>query len=139
MYPLKSHRTYACERCNEIALFTLELTSPDVDVTVTETGDLVVQPAMCPKCSGKLFEASPLTLQPTTTVVVDLFTLRQAQHRIVRCEYCTDEAELTFDYILDAVTGHDPTSTEYVLNNPAKCPNCLHSITEKTLVVPDYG
>jgi hypothetical protein len=43
-------------------------------------------------------------------------------------------AEIPFDYILDELTGSDPTVTDYILEAPAKCPNCGRQIREKTLV-----
>src|SRR5262249_14887763 len=41
-----------------------------------------------------------------------------------------------FDNILDRVTGSDPSVTDYILEAPAKCPNCRREILEKTLVEP---
>jgi hypothetical protein len=39
--------------------------------------------------------------------------------------------------ILDRVTGSDPSVTDYILEEPAKCPNCRrYGILEKTLVEP---
>ena len=45
-------------------------------------------------------------------------------------------AEISFDNILDHITGSDPSVTDYVLESPAKCPNCRREILEKTLVEP---
>jgi len=45
-------------------------------------------------------------------------------------------AEIPFDSILDRVTGSDPCVTDYVLEAPTKCPNCLREILEKTLIEP---
>jgi hypothetical protein len=53
------------------------------------------------------------------------------------CEHCNPEAaEIPFDWVLDRVTGSDPKVTDYVLEQPAKCPNCRREIGEKTLVEP---
>jgi hypothetical protein len=53
------------------------------------------------------------------------------------CEECNPEgAEIPFDNILDRVTGSGPSVTDYVLEQPAKCPNCRREILEKTLVEP---
>jgi hypothetical protein len=41
---------------------------------------------------------------------------------------------LSFDNILDRVTDSDPTVTDYILESPAKCPNCRRDIFEKTLI-----
>jgi hypothetical protein len=52
------------------------------------------------------------------------------------CESCVETAELPFDYILDALTGSDPSVTDYVLEVPARCLQCGAEINEKTLVEP---
>ena len=53
---------------------------------------------------------------------------------IASCEACSEDAELPFDYILDRLTGSDPTVTDYVLKVPARCLQCGAEIREKTLV-----
>jgi hypothetical protein len=115
---------------------------------------VVCQPAKCPNCTGEETDSlavpapdedgCPPVLEyydpptdETEVVLIDTSTLGQAQERIARCEYCTSDAELTFDYILDAVTGCDPTVTQYVLCAPARCPYCFHEINEKSLVIPE--
>jgi hypothetical protein len=56
---------------------------------------------------------------------------------IESCEHCNPEgAEIPFDNILDRVTGSDPSVTDYILESPAKCPNCRRDVLEKTLVEP---
>jgi hypothetical protein len=45
-------------------------------------------------------------------------------------------AEIPFDSILDRVTGSDPSVTDYILETPAKCPQCRREILEKTLIEP---
>jgi hypothetical protein len=68
-------------------------------------------------------------------VLVDAATLRKAERVIESCEDCNREgAEIPFDNILDRVTGSDPSVTDYILEMPAKCPNCRREIFEKTLV-----
>jgi hypothetical protein len=70
-------------------------------------------------------------------VLVDATTLRQAEKLIESCEHCNPEgAEIPFDNILDRVTGLDPSVTDYVLEEPAKCPSCRGEILEKTLIEP---
>ena len=65
--------------------------------------------------------------------------LRRAQDLIAFCEHCDPEnSEFLFDNILDRVTGSDPMKTEYLLEVPAKCPNCRQDVFEKTLVVPHF-
>ena len=61
----------------------------------------------------------------------------QAERLIESCEHCNEEgAEIPFDNILDRVTGSDPSVTDYILETPAKCPNCRREIVEKTLIEP---
>jgi hypothetical protein len=48
--------------------------------------------------------------------------LSPAETLIESCEHCNSEgAEIRFDNILDRVTGLDPSVTDYVLEQPAKC------------------
>jgi hypothetical protein len=64
-------------------------------------------------------------------------TVREAELFIQSCEHCNpNAAEIPFDYMLDAVTGSDPSVTDYILEVPAKCPYCRREITEKTLIEP---
>jgi hypothetical protein len=78
------------------------------------------------------FDPSP---EEQNIVLVPMATLRKAERFIESCEHCSTEgAELPFDYILDQVTGSDPTVTDYLLETPAMCPNCYQSIFETTLV-----
>jgi len=68
-------------------------------------------------------------------VLIDAATLRKAEQFIESCESCNpDGAEIPFDVILDRVTGLDPSVTDYILEQLAKCPNCKRDIMEKTLV-----
>jgi hypothetical protein len=45
-----------------------------------------------------------------------------------------DDAEIPFDWILEKVTGRSGATTDYILTEPARCPNCKHEVNEKTLV-----
>jgi uncharacterized protein with PIN domain len=70
-------------------------------------------------------------------VLVPKPVLKQAQSLIAFCEHCNSEvSEFTFEMILDHVTRCDPTRTEYILEVPARCPNCRREVFEKTLVTP---
>jgi len=70
-------------------------------------------------------------------VLVDKTTLLKAEKLSESCEQCNPEgAEIPFDNILDRVTGSDPSVTDYILESPAKCPNCRREILEKTLIEP---
>ena len=77
------------------------------------------------------------TPEQQIVVLVDAATLRDAERLIESCEACNEEgAEIPFDWILDRVTGSRPSVTDYILEAPAKCPNCRREILEKTLVEP---
>jgi hypothetical protein len=127
-----------------------ELLSPVNPVTEY----ILCAPARCPSCAERIIEGTLVrcvgedaddveiidrefdpTLEDADVVLVDERVLREAQGFVAGCGQCIPSAEMTFDYILDEVTGCDPTSTEYVLCHPAKCPRCAREITEKTLVV----
>jgi len=46
--------------------------------------------------------------------------------------HCNPEgAEILFDNVLDRVTGSDPSVTDYILESPAKCPNCRREILRR--------
>jgi hypothetical protein len=77
------------------------------------------------------------TPEQQSVVLVGAATLREAEKQIESCEHCNPEgAEISFDNILDGVTGSDPSVTDYILEQLAKCPNCKSEVLEKTLVVP---
>src|SRR5215469_15533285 len=70
-------------------------------------------------------------------MLVEAAVLPKAERLIESCEHCNEEgAEIPFDNMLDRVTGSDPSVTDYILEEPAKCPNCRREILEKTLVEP---
>ena len=65
------------------------------------------------------------TPEQQNVVLINTTTLQEAERLIESCEHCNpDGAEIPFDNILDRVTGSDPSVTDYVLEQPAKCPNC---------------
>ena len=70
-------------------------------------------------------------------IVVSGETLRKAAKLVESCETCNPvEAKIPFDRILDRVTGLDAAITDYVIESPARCPDCRRPIFEKTLVEP---
>jgi len=80
------------------------------------------------------------TPEEQNIVLVAVATLRKAERFIESCQFCNPKvAEIPFDHILDRITGSDPSVTDYILEQPAKCPYCRREITEKTLVEPAYG
>jgi hypothetical protein len=77
------------------------------------------------------------TAEQQVIVLVEASEVRRAERLIESCEACNEEgAEIPFDNILDRITGSDPKVTDYILEAPAKCPNCRRDILEKTLVEP---
>ena len=77
------------------------------------------------------FDPAP---EQQNVILVQVTALRNAESLIESCEHCNENAEVPFDWILDRVTGSDPGVTDYILEQPAKCPRCFRQITEKTLV-----
>jgi hypothetical protein len=74
------------------------------------------------------------TPEQQIVILIDAAILRNAERLIESCEACNEEdAQIPFDNILDRVTGSDPSVTDYILETPAKCPNCRRDIFEKTL------
>src|SRR5262247_2575755 len=78
-----------------------------------------------------------LPVEEINVVLVDDQTVEEAECLISGCECCTDEAEISFDYVLDELTESDPTRTEYLMSRRAQCPRCLAEVTEKTLIISD--
>ena len=64
-------------------------------------------------------------------VCVDEATLFEAERYISGCENCLPkDAQITFDYILDGLTGCHPI-THYVLCRPARCRRCKQEVLPK--------
>jgi hypothetical protein len=68
-------------------------------------------------------------------VFVDEITVAQTESFIAGCQNCAWSPELTFDYVLDAITDSHSAGTDYVLCRPARCRSCGHEVRQKTLVV----
>jgi hypothetical protein len=73
-------------------------------------------------------------LETTDIYFVNDEVLEAAESLIAACERCAAYADLSFDYIIDELTGCDPTRTEYLLPRVARCRHCGNAISEKTLV-----
>ena len=67
-------------------------------------------------------------------VLVGAEILRDAEQMIESCEHCNPDADIPFDNLIAWVTGYGPGVTDYLLENPAKCPNCRRKVFEKTLI-----
>ena len=83
------------------------------------------------------FDGDELLARPSIALVtIDSTIAKQAEQQIESCEHChPSDAEIPFDWILAEVTGKRGPY-EFMLTVPARCPNCKHEITEKTLVEP---
>ena len=75
------------------------------------------------------------SLDETPVILVDEASLAEAACWLSGCQRCTNGADMTFDYVLDAVTHSDDPKTEYVMCRPVQCPRCQREVTEKTLIV----
>ena len=84
------------------------------------------------------FDGDELLARPGIELVtVDSVIAKKAEQHIESCEHChPDDAEIPFDWLLAEVTGKRGPY-EFMLSEPARCPNCKHEITEKTLVEPE--
>ena len=83
------------------------------------------------------FDGDKLLARPSIELVtVDSAISKKAEQQIDSCEHChSADAEIPFDWLLAEVTGRRG-AVEFVLTELARCPNCKHEITEKTLVEP---
>src|SRR5262245_47041677 len=80
------------------------------------------------------FDGDDLLVRPSVELVtVDPATAEKAEQLIESCEHChSDDAEIPFDWILADVKGKRG-AYEFMLSELARCPNCEHIVTEKTL------
>ena len=88
-----------------------------------------------------MFEFFDLPIETQNIILIDGSKLKLAERLIIACEECSPvDAELPFSAVLDRLTGHNPTTTDYILEMPGRCPRCWNKITERTLVEPhiDY-
>jgi hypothetical protein len=148
-------RISSCELCNPLASTLFKSVLDEVlDRSSGATNYFIDERATCPSCARPIIQstfvdfvaASDLDSQETAfnppfeetnIVLVNESQLREAQACIIACESCSDGAEISFDYLLDAVSGCDPSTTEYLMPHPVHCPRCFRKVTEKTLVVPE--
>jgi hypothetical protein len=152
----KAHRRFvSCERCDLEATTPFEMILEDVIGQRERVAEyLMSEPATCPKCREAVFEMTLIrpdaefertqcpdktfvpALEETNFVFIDDTVLANAQSHIVGCEQCCEDAEISLDYILDELTGCEPTETEYILCRPTTCPRCYSVVTEKSLIIP---
>jgi hypothetical protein len=68
-------------------------------------------------------------------VLIEREVIRNAEGFIYSCEHCNPQgADLPFVEILDVMTGSDPKITDYILEAPAKCPNCRVRFSKRRLL-----
>ena len=67
-------------------------------------------------------------------VLVGETLLSEAERWMTACERCAENATVSVDCLLDALTGYDPQVTEYLMARPARCPSCASEIYETTCV-----
>ena len=67
-------------------------------------------------------------------VLVEEATITELESCLRGCQSCASNATLVLNYLLDALTGNDPMSAEYLLARPARCPSCSSEVLEQTLV-----
>ena len=80
----------------------------------------------------EVFDFFDPTPEAQNIVLVNAVTLREAERLIEFCEHCNPEGgEIPFDNIFDRIPGLDPSVTDYILEAPAKCPNCRREILER--------
>lgn len=149
-------RLISCERCDQLAVTPfrklLEESAPDP----RSPEAVLSEPVKCPVCSNFVQDDTLVAFRnevdpaespagadyydpPLEEMMVRLVgeNLRAAaQSMISGCDSCCDCPEITFDCILDELTGFDPKSTEYILCRPARCPRCRRDVTERTIVLP---
>ena len=79
------------------------------------------------------FDGDELLARPSIELVtVDSALAKNVEQRIESCEHCHPaDAEIPFDWLLAEVTGRRG-AVEFVLTEPARCPNCKHEITENS-------
>ena len=81
------------------------------------------------------FDGDELLMRPSIELVtLDAEVIRRAEKEIESCEHChPDDVQIPFDAILAVVTGRSG-ACEFILSEPARCPTCKRSVTEKTLI-----
>jgi hypothetical protein len=145
-----------CAVCTPSASRPFQSVLDQVFGSVDTTEYFLCSPVECPKCASPILETTLVSVEEqsrsghktlsllesapheTNVVFVDEPTLAEAQEYISGCQHCaSDAADITFDYLLDAVTGSNPAVTEYVICHGATCPRCHYPVMEKTLIVSE--
>jgi hypothetical protein len=149
-------RLISCEKCDPFAVTPFR-TLLDESAGEAAASDVVLPETFkCPSCFNIVNEDTLIAFRGDMDAIegsegagyfdppLDEMTIHfvgenlraAAQSRISGCDQCCDCPEITFDCILDEVTGCDPKSTEYILCRRARCPRCHRDVTERTIILP---
>jgi len=75
-----------------------------------------------------------LPIEQHEIVLISKRAIARIELRITACEGCDPEAEIPLDWILDKLTKHQGSTTDYLLERAAHCQHCGREVTEKTSV-----
>jgi hypothetical protein len=81
------------------------------------------------------FDGAELLARPGIELVtVDPTTIRKTESKIDGCERCrNDESDIPFNFVIaDVLEKHG--AFDFIMSEPAHCPNCRAELSEKTLV-----
>jgi hypothetical protein len=67
-------------------------------------------------------------------ITVSAGTLAEIRRAIHGCETCSANAQVSFEHLLDRLTGRFNLEREYVLTEDLSCPSCLSPIENGTLI-----
>jgi hypothetical protein len=137
----------ACAACSKSVYRPFESLLNQVLGHNGSTQCVLASPTECPRCGSTLLEGTLVSTcekqvdfqsrsESKSVVFVNKSTLGEAESFISGCEHCEPEkAAISFDQLLDALTGFDPTVTEYITCHAARCPRCEHEVMGNTLIL----
>jgi|SwirhisoilCB3_FD_contig_61_1649220_length_376_multi_2_in_0_out_0_1 hypothetical protein len=67
-------------------------------------------------------------------ITVSEGTMAEVRRAIHACETCSTNAQVSFEHLLDRLTGRFNREREYVLNEDLSCPSCFSPIENGTLI-----
>jgi hypothetical protein len=80
---------------------------------------------------GRLLRPTPR--EQAEFVLADRATAETALRPIAGCEGYSEDADVPFDWIIDRVTGRDPSVTDYILEAPVRRSYRRREIHEKNV------
>jgi hypothetical protein len=148
------NRVTACQSCSPAVTRPFQSVLTEIlGVNHPMSEFVMADSAVCPNCDSPIVENTLVRcegepsrqaaatypasdyMDDTDVILVDETILSEAAHWISGCQGCTKGAEMTFDYVLDAVMNSEDPTTEYVMCHPIHCPRCEREVTEKTFIV----